>query len=246
MLFAHGFGCDQNMWRTSRREFEGDYRIVLFDHVAQGARICRAYDGGGTARSTATPRMCSRSAASWSSSDVVFVGHSVSAMIGALAAIEEPERFGSWSWSGPRRDTSTTATTSAASAAPTSTGCSSRSRATTSAGRADGAGDHGQRGSARARRGADQQLLPDRPRDRPPFARVTFLSDNRADLPRVATPSLVLQCREDVIAPVAVGEYVARATCRQPVRDARRDRALPEPQRARGDGRRHQALPDGA
>jgi sigma-B regulation protein RsbQ len=42
------------------------------------------------------------------------------------------------------------------------------------------------------------------------FARVTFLSDNRADLPRLQEPTLILQSTEDIIAPVAVGEYMHR------------------------------------
>ena len=75
------------------------------------------------------------------------------------------------------------------------------------------------------------------------FARTTFLSDNRADLARVTTPALVLQCRKDVIAPMEVGGYVHDAPAGQRVRPARRDRPLPEPQRARPGGLRHEALP---
>ncbi len=76
------------------------------------------------------------------------------------------------------------------------------------------------------------------------FARVTFLSDNRADLARCACPTLVLQCSDDVIAPDAVGEYVHRQIAGSDAGAARGDRALPEPQRARGDDRGDRAFLD--
>ena len=80
----------------------------------------------------------------------------------------------------------------------------------------DGAGDHGQRRPARARRGAHRELLPHRPGDRPPVRpRSPSCSDNRADLAKVTVPTLVLQCTDDVIAPVAVGEYVRDTLPRQ-------------------------------
>ncbi len=122
-------------WRPA---FEDEYRIVLFDHVGAGGSDPSAYDRDRVrARCTATPTTCSRSAASSTCTDVVFVGHSVSAMIGVLAAHRGAGAVRPrWSWSARRRATSTTATTSAASAARTSTACSSRSTATTSAGRA--------------------------------------------------------------------------------------------------------------
>ena len=64
MLFAHGFGCDQNMWRFVWPAFADDYRIVLFDHVGAGGSDRRPTTATGTARSRATPTTCSRSAVS--------------------------------------------------------------------------------------------------------------------------------------------------------------------------------------
>ena len=91
--------------------------------------------------------------------------------------------------------------------------------------------------------GADQQLLPGRPGDRPRSSRAsTFLSDNRADLVACPLPSLVLQCADDAIAPEAVGEYM-HGSCRQPVGAPACHRSLPEPQRAGGDHRRDSRLP---
>src|SRR5688572_21137439 len=93
MVFAHGFGCDQNMWRFVWPEFAGEYRIVLYDQVGMGASDASAFDPDryATLRGYADDvlEICRELALD----DVVFVGHSVSAMIGALAAVAEPERF---------------------------------------------------------------------------------------------------------------------------------------------------------
>ncbi|MFN7146914.1 MAG: alpha/beta fold hydrolase, partial [Myxococcota bacterium] len=94
LLFAHGFGCDQNMWRFLTPSFERDHRIVLFDYVGSGRSDLRAYsperygvlDGYAEdildVRRTLAP-----------DDDVVLVGHSVSGRSGALAAIREPSLF---------------------------------------------------------------------------------------------------------------------------------------------------------
>jgi len=93
MIFAHGFGCDQNMWRFVAPAFEDDYRIILFDHVGAGRSDLSAwnrvrYD---SLRGYATDvlEICRE----LELTRAVFVGHSVSAMIGVLAAIQEPDRF---------------------------------------------------------------------------------------------------------------------------------------------------------
>jgi len=94
MLFAHGFGCDQNMWRYMVPAFAPTHRIVLFDHVGAGHSDVSAYDRQkyGTLEGYATDvlELCDE----LELSDVVFVGHSVSAMIGVLAANRQPGRFG--------------------------------------------------------------------------------------------------------------------------------------------------------
>ena len=94
MLFAHGFGCDQNMWRFITPAFEDDYRIVLFDYVGSGKSDLAAYDAAAL-RDARRLRAatCSTSARRSTCEDVIFVGHSVSAMVGVLAANQEPERF---------------------------------------------------------------------------------------------------------------------------------------------------------
>jgi sigma-B regulation protein RsbQ len=211
MLFAHGFGCDHRMWRLVTPAFEDAHRIVLFDHVGSGGSDLRAYDRAkyGTLRGYAEDvlEIC----AALGLSDVVFVGHSVSAMIGVLAAILEPGGFASLVLVGPspcyinddgyvggftRSDIEglldfldSNHLGWSAAMAPTIMGNPDRpelaDELATSFCRTD----------------------PDIARH---FARVTFLSDNRADLPKLRVPALVLQCRDDAIAPREVGEYVHR------------------------------------
>src|SRR3712207_6353939 len=93
MLFAHGFGCDQNMWRYVAPRFEDDFRVVLFDHVGAGGSDLSAYDperyGSLQGYADDVLDICRE----LDLHDVVFGGHSVSAMIGALAAAAEPDRF---------------------------------------------------------------------------------------------------------------------------------------------------------
>lgn len=209
MIFAHGFGCDQHMWRFITPAFEDDYRIVLYDHVGAGNSDLGAYTAnkyaslGGYA--TDLLEICEAEQLS----RAIFVGHSVSAMIGVLAAIREPDRFERLILIGPSpryvndgeyfggfgreeidgllefldRNYMGWSTTMA----PVIMGNPERpelaAELTSSFCRTD-------------------------PKIAHQFARVTFLSDNRLDLPRVRTPSLLLQCSDDTIAPQAVGEYV--------------------------------------
>jgi sigma-B regulation protein RsbQ len=209
MLFAHGFGCDQNMWRHVWPAFADTHRIVLFDHVGAGGSDWSAFDPEryGDLRGYADDvvAICDE----LELRDAVFVGHSVSAMIGVLAAAERPELFARLVLVGPspryiddegytggftREDIEGLLESLesnylgwASAMAPVIMGNAERpelgEELTNSFCRADPAiAGH--------------------------FARTTFLADNRADLARVATPALVLQCSDDAIAPRAVGEYV--------------------------------------
>jgi sigma-B regulation protein RsbQ len=209
MVFAHGFGCDQNMWRFVSPAFEKDYRIVLFDHVGSGGSDLSAYS---RAKYDSLQGYADDVLDLCRALDLrrpVFVGHSVSAMIGVLAALKEPYRFDRLILVGPSP------------------------RYTDDEGYVGGFSREDIEGLLES---LDSNYLgwssamapvimgnPERPelgaeltnsfcRTDPQiashFARVTFLSDNRADLPKVRTRSLILQCSEDVIAPAAVGEYV--------------------------------------
>jgi len=93
MLFAHGFGCDQNMWRLVTPSFEDDYRIVLFDYVGHGRSDFAAYDPDRYSSLDGYADDILEICEALDLRDVVFVGHSVSAAIGIIAAIREPDRF---------------------------------------------------------------------------------------------------------------------------------------------------------
>jgi sigma-B regulation protein RsbQ len=212
LMFAHGFGCDQNMWRLVAPAFENEFRVVLFDLAGCGGSDPHSYDPDrhGTLHGHAEDvlRIC----AELGLTDVTFVGHSVSAMIGVLAAIARPDRFARLVLVGP---------------SPRYLD-SEDYRGGFSAHDIDGlldsldSNDLGWAGAMapvimgnadRPALGAEltSSFCRTDPAVARHFARVTFTSDNRADLPAVTTPTLVLQCRDDVIAPQQVGEYVHEA-----------------------------------
>jgi sigma-B regulation protein RsbQ len=210
MVFAHGFGCDQSMWRHVAREFERTHRVVLFDHVGAGASDTSGYTPDAYASLHAYARDVNDLLAELDLREVVFVGHSVSAMIGVLAANAEPGRFASLVLVGPspryiddagyvggfsREDVEGLLETMetdylgwSSEMAPMIAGNPDRPEV-------------GEELAASFCR-TDREIARD-------FARVTFLSDNRTDLDALAVRSLVLQCRDDLIAPRPVGEYVA-------------------------------------
>ena len=209
MLFAHGYGCDQNMWRHVAPAFEDRYRVVLFDHIGAGRSDLSAFDRRRHSSLDGYAEDVLEICAALELERVVYVGHSVSAMIGVIAAIREPERFEKLVLVGPspcyvddgdyvggfsRADIDELLESVdsnylgwSSQMAPVIMGNPDRpelgEELTNSFCRAD----------------------PDIARN---FARVTFLSDNRADLDGLDARVLVLQCSEDVIAPPAVGEYV--------------------------------------
>jgi sigma-B regulation protein RsbQ len=138
MVFAHGFGCDQNMWRFVWPAFAFDHRIVLFDLVGMGGSDARAYDAERYSTLRGYARDVLDICEALELEDVVFVGHSVSAMIGMLAAAERPERFARLVLVGPSPcyiDDDADGYVGA-SRGRTSRACCSPWRATTSAGQA--------------------------------------------------------------------------------------------------------------
>jgi sigma-B regulation protein RsbQ len=131
MVFAHGFGCDQNMWRFVVPEFEKDFRVVLFDHVGAGGSDLSAYDPRKYSTLSGYADDVVEIGNELSLKDAVFVGHSVSAMIGVLASLKAPGMFGRLVLVGRRRATSTTLAMWAGSARSRSRSSSSFSRTTT-------------------------------------------------------------------------------------------------------------------
>ncbi len=212
MLFAHGFGCDQNMWRYVAPAFEDDHQVVLFDHLGAGRSDLAAYDADRHASLDGYARDVLDICAELDLRDVVFVGHSVSSMIGVLAAIKEPERFSKLVLVSPS-PRYTDEGDYRGGFAPSDIDDMLQSLdsnylgwSTTMAPVIMGNPDRPELGEELT--ASFCRTDPDIARA---FAHVTFTSDNRADLARVTTPTLVLQCTDDVIAPVSVGEYVRDA-----------------------------------
>jgi sigma-B regulation protein RsbQ len=209
MLFAHGYGCDQNMWRFITPAFEDHYKIVLFDHVGHGHSDAAAFDETKYSSLHGYAEDVLAICRELDLRDVVFVGHSVSAMIGVLAAIAEPERFDRLVLIGPspryindegyvggfkREDIEGLLEFLDSN----HLGWSS-TMAPVIMGNAD-----------RPELGEEltNSFCRTNPEIAKQFARVTFLSDNRADLPGLKRRALILQCSQDVIAPEEVGRYM--------------------------------------
>src|SRR4051812_22944327 len=101
MMFAHGFGCDQNMWRYVAPAFEGDFQTILFDHVGAGGSDLSAYDASKYATLSGYAEDVIEIGRELGLHNATFVGHSVSAMIGVLASLKAPDLFGSLVLVGP-------------------------------------------------------------------------------------------------------------------------------------------------
>ena len=213
MVFAHGFGCDQAMWRFVAPDFEVDHRVVLLDLVGSGRSDLTAYDPEKYGSLRGYARDVVEVCRELGLADVVFVGHSVSAMIGVLALQEAPEVFGSLVMVGPNPryidDGDYVGGFSRADIAGLLDALDSNHLGWSAQMAPVIMGNHPENPAlAEELTNSFCRTDPDIARQ---FARVTFLSDNRADLAGVAVPTLVLQCSQDVIAPDVVGRYVHAA-----------------------------------
>ena len=212
VLFAHGFGCDQNMWRHVAPHFEDEFTVLTFDHVGAGGSDLSAYDPvrHGSLRGYAEDVLAI--VHELDLKDVVLVGHSVSAMIAVLASVAEPDRFDKLVLVGPSPrytdDDGYTGGFTEADITELLESLDSNYLGWSSALAPVIMGN-----PHRPELGAEltASFCRTDPEIARRFAHVTFLSDNRADLARVSVPTLILQCTNDVIAPVAVGEYVRDA-----------------------------------
>jgi sigma-B regulation protein RsbQ len=212
MVFAHGFGCDQNMWRFVEPAFATEFRTVLFDHVGAGGSDLKAYDRQKYSTLAGYADDVVEIGRELGLTNAVFVGHSVSSMIGALAAQTAPGMFGKLVMVGPSpryiddgdyvggfteaqieellQFLESNHMGWSAQMAPAIMGNPDRpelgEELTNSFCRTD-------------------------PEIAKAFARVTFKSDSRADLDKIDIPTLILQCSDDIIASEKVGEFVHRA-----------------------------------
>jgi sigma-B regulation protein RsbQ len=209
VMLAHGFGCDQNMWRQLTPTLSDTYRVVLFDHVGSGRADPSAWDPDRYSTLAGYADDVLEICRDLELEKIIFIGHSVSSMIGVLAANREPERFAGLvlvtpspryiddsgyrgGFTGADIDELLESLDSnylgwSATMAPVIMGNPDRpelgAELTNSFCRTD-------------------------PAMASVFAKATFRSDNRADLDSVSVPTLILQCARDAIAPVEVGSFV--------------------------------------
>ena len=213
LLFAHGFGCNQQMWSKVAAAFENSHRIVLFDYVGSGQSQLQAFDPVRYSRLDGYAQdvleVCD---ALNLRQDVVFVGHSVSCSVGMLASIARPALFDRMVLVGP--------SPSFLNDPPDYQGGFEREDLEGLLSLMDqnyiGWANYlapvvaGQAGQGAVAGELTDSFCSTDPTAARVFARATFFADNRADLPRVSVPSLILQHRQDSLAPVSVGEYLHR------------------------------------
>ncbi|MDB5928756.1 MAG: alpha/beta hydrolase [Polaromonas sp.] len=219
MVFVHGFGCDQNMWRLVAPAFESRFRTVLLDLAGSGQSDLSVYDRQkyGTLHGHADDML--EVIAEFATGPVIYVGHSVSTMIGLLAGLKAPSRFAAQIMIGPspcyindgdyvggftRQDIESLLETLESNYLGWS---SNMAPAIMGAPKQPELGVELTNSFCRT----DPEIAKH-------FARVTFLSDHRAEVPRLQTPTLVLQCSDDLIAPLSVGEYLHRTLPRNMLR----------------------------
>lgn len=209
MLFAHGYGCDQNMWRYVTPAFEKDYKLVLFDHIGFGQSDASSYSkeryNSLDAYASDILQLCEELGLQ----NVIYVGHSVSAMIGVLAAIRKPSLFlkmiliapspryindggyiGGFSQEAIEELLESLESDYlgwSGMIAPVIMGNSDRPELSQEL--------------TQSFCHSNKEVASD-------FARITFLGDNRADLQHLKIETLILQCSEDVIAPLPVGNFM--------------------------------------
>jgi sigma-B regulation protein RsbQ len=211
MLFAHGFGCDQHMWRLVAPAFEHEYKVILFDHLGAGGSDLSAYHRTRYSTLDGYADDVLEICRELNVTGGVFVGHSVSAMIGVLAAIKDPQRFEKLVLIGPSPcyiddgDYIGGFARSDIDALLDFLDSNYLGWSSTMAPAIMGNPDRPELGEE-----LTNSFCRTDPEIAKHFARVTFLSDNRGDLPKLRTTSLILQCSNDVIAPEAVGRYMHR------------------------------------
>jgi sigma-B regulation protein RsbQ len=209
MIFAHGFGCDQHMWRFITPAFENDYRLILFDYVGAGRSDHNSYSPERYSSLEGYARDVLDICEALDVADAVFVGHSVSSMIGLLAAVEKPNYFSDIIMVGPspcyinsegyiggfeQKDIEGLLETMERNYI----------------GWANFLAPQIMSNADRPELGAEltESFCSTDPVIANQFAKATFFSDNRRDLSKLKTPALILQCSEDIIAPLEVGDYL--------------------------------------
>jgi sigma-B regulation protein RsbQ len=209
IVFAHGFGGSREAWRFVAPQFEADYKVVTYDHVGAGGSDLSAYDRGKYDSLHGYADDVLEIIHELGLDDVIFVGHSVASMMGVLASIQRPEVFSALVLIGPSPryvsvdDYVGGFTQADIDGLLESVDANYLTFADQVAPAIMGRPEQPSLGAELT----DSWKRVD-PKIGAQFARVTFLSDNRKDLPLVTVPTLVVQMEEDIIAPHHVGKYV--------------------------------------
>ncbi|WP_144530037.1 alpha/beta hydrolase [Peribacillus simplex] len=212
MIFAPGFGCDQTVWKTVSESFESDNQIILFDYVGMGKSDVKAFDPNKYSKLSGYVQDVIDVCLALNLKNAIFVGHSVSGMIGLLASLQHPEYFSRLILIGPspcylndlpeyyggfeKEDLIGLIDMMDKNYIGWATFFAST--VTNNPGRPDVANE------------LENRFCSTDPVIARKFAEACFFADNREDLPNVTVPSLIMQCSEDVIAPTVVGEYLSQ------------------------------------
>jgi sigma-B regulation protein RsbQ len=209
MIFAHGFGCDQNMWRLVYPSFEDKYKIILFDYVGSGRSDLTAYNPERYSDLNGYAEDILDIIREFDLKDIILVGHSVSSMIGLLAAVKEPSVFEKLVFVGPsaryindegylggfeRKDIEELLDTMEKNYIGWANFLAPAIMKNP---------DHPELSEE-----LTESFCSTDPVIARRFAEATFFSDNRNDLHKLKVPSLIMQCSDDLIAPVVVGAYL--------------------------------------
>ncbi len=209
LVFAHGFGCDQNMWRFITPSFEKDYKIILFDYVGCGGSDLTAFNAERYASLHGYAQDIVEVCEALNIKNAIFVGHSVSCMIGLLASLQSPQLFTKLIMVGPspcyindgdyfggftKKDIQGLLDTMDKNYI----------------GWANFLAPAIMANSEKPELGNElkQSFCSTDPVIARRFAETTFFADNREDLKKIKIPSLIMQCAEDIIAPVQIGHYL--------------------------------------
>lgn len=212
-MLAHGFGCDQNAWRYILKAFTEDYKVVLFDYVGAGKSDLTAYSTARYKTLKGYSKDILEICEALELKDVIFIGHSVSSMIGLLAALEQPSYFKKMVFVGPSprylNDVDYTGGFERADLENLMDVMDSNylgwSKSIAPAIMGNAESPHLGEELANSFCATDPDIAKE-------FARVTFFSDNRQDLCNLEVESLTLQCSEDIIAPLEVGYFIENHT----------------------------------
>lgn len=210
IVFAHGFGCDQSMWRYITPAFQEKYQLVLFDYVGSGNSDLSAYQSEKYKSLQGYVQDVLDVVESMGLKDIIFIGHSISSMIGMLASIERPDYFDKLIMIGPSscylNDTNGYHGGFEQSDIKELLDMMEMNFAGWASYLAPIAMNQPE--NPTLSKDLERSFISGNPTIAREFAEVTFLSDHRGDLAKVTVPTLIMQCSEDSIVPIEAGEYL--------------------------------------